>query len=229
MKIKVENLAEQIEGLDRLLCRAKKNLVLREEKSRASIQSVVTDIKPKVSRHSEPRSPTTVQKLLKQRTDSFLLGGVRLLQDGPAPKYFGQGSPKLRRQSTGAQGSSSPKVAHVERRSSVTTISTSSSSLSLSESCESLSSLSSRQGSNSDLTSEGFPRPGTIQKLPNPLKFDQTSPKRTFPRNTFKRKNPKIVKNAVYCIVVLEQWLKELAAISQEQALLFVGSEEWHV
>ena len=228
MKIKVENIAEQVDGLDRLLRRARKNLILREEKSRASIQSVVADIQQplKIAKHTELRNPggSTAHKLLRQKTDSSLLSSVRLLQDGPPPKSFGKGAaPHLRKQSLDASMSPRLVKANQERRASNVSTSTSSS-LSLSESWESLNSLSPKFGSTADVTAETHPKPGTIQKLVSPL----NSPKNSFPKNTFKRKNPKTVKNAVYCIVVLEEWLKELAAVSQEHALLLGGGDEWH-
>lgn len=223
MKIKVENIADQVDELDKLLRRARKNLILREEKSRVSIQSVVVDVQQpvKISKNPETRSPTTTRKLLKQKTDSSLLSNVRMLKDGPAPKYFGKGSSNLRKQSTDA--SLSPKLtkANQERRGSLESASTSSS-LSLSESWESLNSLSPKYGSTADLSAENYPKPGTIRKLSSP----QNSPKNSFKKNTYKRKNPKTVKNAVYCIVVLEEWLKELAAISQEHALVLGVGEE---
>lgn len=223
VKIKVENIADQVDELDKLLRRARKNLILREEKSRVSIQSVVVDVQQpvKISKNPETRSPTTTRKLLKQKTDSSLLSNVRMLKDGPAPKYFGKGSSNLRKQSIDA--SLSPKLtkANQERRGSLESASTSSS-LSLSESWESLNSLSPKYGSTADLSAENYPKPGTIRKLSSP----QNSPKNSFKKNTYKRKNPKTVKNAVYCIVVLEEWLKELAAISQEHALVLGVGEE---
>lgn len=225
VKIKVENIADQVDGLDKLLRRARKNLILREEKSRVSIQSVVADIQQpqKIAKHSEPRSPTTAQKLLRQRTDSSLLSSVRLLQDGPPPKSFGKGGAMLRKQSLDAPMSPRLMKAGQERRGSNASASTSSS-LSLSESWESLKSLSPKFGSTADISAESFPKPGTIQKLASP----QNSPRKSLSKNTFKRKNPKSAKNAVYCIVVLEEWLKELAAISQEHALLLGAGDEWH-
>lgn len=221
MKIKVENIADQVDELDKLLRRARKNLILREEKSRVSIQSVVVDVQQpvKISKNPETRSPTTTRKLLKQKTDSSLLSNVRMLKDGPAPKYFGKGSSNLRKQSIDA--SLSPKLTNQERRGSLESASTSSS-LSLSESWESLNSLSPKYGSTADLSAENYPKPGTIRKLSSP----QNSPKNSFKKNTYKRKNPKTVKNAIYCIVVLEEWLKELAAISQEHALVLGVGEE---
>lgn len=226
MKIKVENIADQVDGLDRLLRRARKNLILREEKSRASIQSVVTDVQQpqKITKHSgDPRSPTTAHKLLKQKTDSSLLSSMRMLQDGPPPKHFGKGGPILRKQSLDAPMSPRLVKANQERRGSNTSTSTSSS-LSLSESWESLNSLSPKYGSTADLSTENYPKPGTVHKFASP----QNSPKKSLSKNTFKRKNPKTAKNAVYCIVVLEEWLKELAAISQEHALLLGAGDEWH-
>ena len=226
MKIKVENIADQVDDLDKLLRRARKNLILREEKSRVSIQSVVTDVQQpvKITKHPDSRSPTAGRKLSKQKTDSSLLSSVRLLQDGPAPKHFGKGGSYLRKQSMPGP-SMSPKLVkpNQERRGSTESTSTSSS-LSLSESWESLNSLSPKHGSTADLSTENYPRPGTVHKLSSPL----NSPKHSFSKNTFKRKNPKTVKNAIYCIVVLEEWLKELAAISQEHALMLGLGEEWN-
>lgn len=137
MKIKVENIADQVDGLDRLLRRARKNLILREEKSRVSIQSVVTDVQQpqKITKHSESRSPTTAQKLLRQKTDSSLLSSVRLLQDGPPPKSFGKGGANLRKQSLDAPMSPKFVKANQDRRGSNASASTSSS-LSLSGSWE---------------------------------------------------------------------------------------------
>lgn len=225
MKIKVENIADQVDGLDRLLRRARKNLILREEKSRVSIQSVVTDVQQpqKITKHSESRSPTTAQKLLRQKTDSSLLSSVRLLQDGPPPKSFGKGGVNLRKQSLDAPMSPKLVKANQDRRGSNASASTSSS-LSLSGSWESLNSLSPKSGSTTDVSTENYPKPGTIQKLAS----SQNSPRKSLSKNTFKRKNPKTAKNAVYCIVVLEEWLKELAAISQEHALLLGAGDEWH-
>ena len=225
VKIKVENIAEQVDGLDKLLRRARKNLILREEKSRVSIQSVVADVQQpqKIAKHSEPRSPTAAHKLVKQKTDSSLLGNVRLLQDGPPPKSFGRGGALLRKQSLDAPMSPKLGKASQERRVSNASASTSSS-LSLSASWESLDSLSPKFGSTADVSTENFPKPGTIQKLASP----QNSPRKSLSKNTFKRKNPKTTKNAIYCIVVLEEWLKELAAISQEHALLLGAGDEWH-
>lgn len=225
MKIKVENIAEQVDGLDKLLRRARKNLILREEKSRVSIQSVVADVQQpqKIAKHSEPRSPTAAHKLVKQKTDSSLLSNVRLLQDGPPPKSFGRGGALLRKQSLDAPMSPKLVKASQERRGSNASASTSSS-LSLSASWESLDSLSPKFGSTADISTENFPKPGTIQKLASP----QNSPRKSLSKNTFKRKNPKTTKNAIYCIVVLEEWLKELAAISQEHALLLGAGDEWH-
>ena len=225
VKIKVENIADQVDGLDRLLRRARKNLILREEKSRVSIQSVVADVQQpqKIAKHPEPRSPTTAQKLLRQKTDSSLLSSVRLLQDGPPPKSFGKGGAILRKQSLDTTMSPKMNIAGQERRGSNASASTSSS-LSLSESWEGLNTLSPKFGSTADISSDNFPKPGTIQKLASP----QNSPRKSLSKNTFKRKNPKTAKNAVYCIVVLEEWLKELAAISQEHALLLGAGDEWH-
>jgi len=225
VKIKVENILDQVDGLDKLLRRARKNLILREEKSRVSIQSVVADVQQpqKIAKHSEPRSPTTAHKLLRQKTDSSLLSSVRLLQDGPAPKSFVKGGAILRKQSLDPPMSPKLVKASQERRGSNASASTSSS-LSLSESWESLNSLSPKFGSTADVSAENFPKPGTIQKLASP----QNSPRKSLSKNTFKRKNPKTAKNAVYCIVVLEEWLKELAAISQEHALLLGAGDEWH-
>ena len=229
----MENIADQTEGLDRLLRRARKNLILREEKSRASIQSVVIDVPPpvKLVKHSDSKSPTTARKLLRQKTDSSLLGRTRLLQDGPPPKSFGgKGSPSVRKKSLDTSGSQKLGKANFDRRASNVSASTSSS-LSLSESWESLNSLSPNNGSTMDLSTDNYPKPGTVQKLSSPAKAGQNSPKNSFVKNTasFRRKNPKTVKNAVYCLVVLEEWLKELAAISQEHALLLGGGEEFTV
>ena len=227
----MENIADQTDGLDKLLRRARKNLVLREEKSRASIQSVLMDVQQplKLVKHSEPRSPSTAHKLLRQKTDSSLLGRARLLQDGPPPKSFG-GKVDANQRKKSLDSSAIPRLgpgkANYERRASNASASTSSS-LSLSESWESLNSLSPKTGSTADLSNDNFPKPGTVQKLTSPVKPGLNSPKNSFSRNTFRRKNPKTVKNAVYCIVVLEEWLKELAAISQEHALLLGGGEEW--
>lgn len=229
VKIKVENIADQTDGLDRLLRRARKNLILREEKSRASIQSVVIDVQQpvKVAKHSEQRSPSTAHKLLRQKTDSSLLGRARLWQDGPPPKTFGSKEGlSMRKQSLDVSESPRPKKGNFERRASNASASTSSS-LSLSGSWESLTSLSPQFGSTADISTDNYPKPGTVQKLASPVKGGQNSPKNSFARNTFRRKNPKTVKNAVYCIVVLEEWLKELAAISQEHALLLGWGEEW--
>lgn len=225
VKIKVENIAEQTEGLDRLLHRARKNLILREEKSRASIQSVVIDIQQpvKVAKHPESRSPVAIRKISRQRTDSSLLSRARFLQDGPPPKSFGsKGSLSFRKQSVDPPGNSPERKESVERRGSAST----SSSLSLSESWESLTSLYPDSGSATDINADNFPKPGTVRKLSIPVKFGQNSRKNSFVKNSFRRKNPKTVKNAVYCIVVLEEWLKELAAISQEHALLLGNGDE---
>ena len=225
----MENIVDQTEGLDRLLHRARKNLILREEKSRVSIQSVVIDIPQpvKLVKHSDSKSPTTARKLLRQKTDSR----TRLLQDGPPPKSFGgKGSPSLRKKFLDTTRSQKLGKVDFNRRGSNASASTSSS-LSLSESWESLNSLSPNNGSTTDLSTDNYPKPGTVRKLSSPAKVGQNSPKNSFVKNTamFRRKNPKTVKNAVYCIVVLEEWLKELAAISQEHALLLGGGEEFIV
>lgn len=229
VKIKVENIANQTEGLDRLLHRARKNLILREEKSRASIQSVVIDVQQpvKVAKNAESRSPTATRKLLqRQRTDSSLLSRARFFQDGPPPKSFASKF-SLGKQSLADQASGNPQsgMGTLKRRGSEST----SSSLSLSDSWESLASLSPQSGSVADLGADDFPRPGTVRKFSVPAKLGQSSPKNSFVKNSFRRKNPKTVKNAVYCIVVLEEWLKELAAISQEHALLLGTGEECQV
>ena len=208
-----------------------KNLILREEKSRAGIQSVVMDVQQplKIVKHSELKGPTAAHKLVRQKTDSSLLSRARFLQDGPPPKSFGgRGAPKLRKQSLESSGS--PKLGKVNlvRRASNVSGSTSSS-LSLSGSRESLNSLSPMYGSTTEINTEKFPKPGTIQKLSSPVKLGQYSPKNSYVKNTFRRKNPKTVKNAVYCIVVLQEWLKELAAISQEHALLLGGGEDCQI
>lgn len=225
----MENIANQTEGLDRLLHRARKNLILREEKSRASIQSVVIDVQQpvKVAKNSESRSPTATRKLLqRQRTDSSLLSRARFFQDGPPPKSFASKF-SLGKQSLADQASGNPQsgMGTLKRRGSEST----SSSLSLSDSWESLASLSPQSGSVADLSADDFPRPGTVRKFSVPAKLGQSSPKNSFVKNSFRRKNPKTVKNAVYCIVVLEEWLKELAAISQEHALLLGTGEECQV
>lgn len=194
MKIRVESIVGQIDGLDRLLRKAQNNLVLREEKSKASIQSAFLDT-------NTFDSQGTQRRLIRQKTDSSLLANVKpLFQDGPAPRGFDQFARRLSADST-----------------------TTTSTLSLSGSTESLGSLSPQFGSTADVNSEDstIPRPGTVQKAGSGPKTVQVNQRRflTSPKNTYRRRNPKAIKNAVYCVIVLEVWLKELAAVSQEHAL----------
>ncbi|EDO40782.1 predicted protein [Nematostella vectensis] len=198
IKIKVENVVESVEGLHKLLRRARNNLILREEKSKASIQSVVADV-PIPTRESIA-SPTTQKRLARQKTDTFLAVRIR---DGPPPSL-------MRAHSIGSIGSAST-----------------SSSLSLTDSIESLGNLSPQFGSTADISEDASPVSQAPETTGRPrasavVRESQTQLK----RNTFRRKNPKAVKNAVYCIVMLEEWLKELAAISQEHALLPLVPQE---
>ena len=158
---------------------------------------------------TNPFDPQNNQrKLIRQRTDSALQVGVKpLLKDGPAPKGF---DPLTRRASTDSSATAST--------------------LSLNGSNESLSSLSPQFGSLADVSGEDYavPKPGTVQKVAPFLKNFPINQRKLVmsPKNTYRRRNPKAVKNAVYCVLVLEEWLKELAAVSQEHALLIQASDE---
>ncbi|KAK3755684.1 hypothetical protein QZH41_008938 [Actinostola sp. cb2023] len=197
MKIKVENVVENVDGLEKLLRRARKNLVLREEKSKASIQTAFIEPQKPIKEHKKvtisdviPRSPKHFHR---SKAESSLLSVVKLLKDGPAPslnKSFSCGS--------------------IDTNSS-------SSSLSLTESIETPESMSPQYGSTGDLSDSASPRVmSPVVSLKFGLKWKHSNEEA---KNTFKRKNPKTIKNAVYCVIVLEEWLKELAAISQEHAL----------
>ena len=69
--------------------------------------------------------------------------------------------------------------------------------------------------------------PGSIGRLHPALpKIGLKSPSKrakNFPSkseiNELRKKNPRVIKNAVYCVVVLEEFMKELAAISIEQTM----------
>lgn len=99
------------------------------------------------------------------------------------------------------------------------------SSLSLTESVDTPESMSPQYGSTADLTPSASPHGATPVASP---KGERSEQKRSLTgiKNTFKRKNPKTIKNAVYCVIVLEEWLKELAAISQEHALWSFDDQE---
>lgn len=206
MKIRVENIVNQVDGVAKLLRRARRNLIKREEKSKLSIQSVATE-----PRTFEPSthfpSPTQSPKLfLRQKTDSSLLQGLKLLQDGPPPRAFGH--VRLRRRMT-IGSSISPR-------------SSSSLSLSSSSDSESFGSQSPLFGSTADVNEEApaTRKSSVSSKNQVQARLFPTSPTMKVGRNTYKRKSGKVVKNAIYCAVVMEEWLKELAAISQEHTLL---------
>lgn len=69
--------------------------------------------------------------------------------------------------------------------------------------------------------------PGNVGRLhPAIPKIGMKSPSkrsRNFPSKKeiaeLRKKNPKLIRNAVYCVVLLEEFMKELAAISIEQTL----------
>lgn len=69
--------------------------------------------------------------------------------------------------------------------------------------------------------------PGSIGRLHPALpKIGLKSPSKrskNFPSKSeiseLRKKNPRVIKNAVYCVVVLEEFMKELAAISIEQTM----------
>lgn len=191
--------------MEKLLRRARKNLILREEKSKASIQSFVAE-KPKpkepkrISSH-DTGSTRSLKHQQRQRTESSLLYVVKLLKDGPPPSLDkGLGFAKMETNST-------------------------SSSLSLTESVDTPESMSPQYGSTGDLATGASSQDATPVASPKTERPEQKRP-HTEIRNTFKRKNPKTIKNAVYCVIVLEEWLKELAAISQEHALWSFDDQE---
>lgn len=202
----MENNVNQVDDAAKLLRRARKNLMKREKKSKLSIQSVATEprsFEPFAQSYSPTQSP---KMLVRQKTDSSLLQSLKLLQDGPPPRAFGHSS--LRRRTVVA-ASISPR-------------STDSLSLSSSSDSESFGSQSPLFGSNTDVSEEAPAATKSISISKNQARasLGPTSPFSRMCRNTYKRKSGKTVKNAIYCAIVLEEWLKELAAISQEHSLL---------
>ena len=198
----------QVDGAAKLLRRARRNLMKREEKSKQSIRNVAAE--PRTFEplghfhlHAAPSSP---KLLTRQKTDSSLLQGIKLLQDGPPPRAFGR--PLMKRSMT--VGTTSPR-------------SSSSLSLSSSSDSESFGSESPLFGSTADVNDE---EPAKAEPVKNTNLKNQVqakwspvnTPGKVF-KNTYKRKSTKGVKNAIYCAVVMEEWLKELAAISQEHTL----------
>lgn len=188
-------MVENVEGLEKLLRRARKNLVHREEKSKASIQTAFIESCNPMKEHKKigdsPRSPA--KHTARSRGESSLLNAVKLLKDGPAPSLHKATS----------HGS-------IETNSS-------SSSLSLTESIDTPESMSPQYGSAGELSDSASPK--VMSPVPSPKLWRKWKQHNASAKNTYKRKNPKMVKNAVYCVIVLEEWLKELAAISQEHAL----------
>lgn len=84
--------------------------------------------------------------------------------------------------------------------------------------------MSPQYGSTGELSESASPN--VMSPVASPMPWHKWKQSNVGVRNTYKRKNPKTIKNAVYCVIVLEEWLKELAAISQEHALWCMDEQE---